>query len=294
MFRCCLPCRGGSKAPATSHPNTPVAAEPHHQLPSLVSVYEGNGTTVIVPVAATLPSAGTHHHQQLPGHTSVAPVATQAPIEAANEVRKTILNSSSVARAIGKESSVEEEDEEDEEEESIISVPPTVVQRICQSNQQSPLPHIAEEEEVNVVLLLGNDPKSNNNSSSDRDLVSKLLDHRSYVVPEEFSSPSPPRSKAGEGRASSGQRGKQQSKGRTRSVTSTTSSETITSGNGGGSKSDSVNNNSSSASTNNQQQQPSSGFLVPKMQAEQGSIGDLQKYHSRYLKNRRHTLANVR
>lgn len=31
-----------------------------------------------------------------------------------------------------------------------------------------------------------------------------------------------------------------------------------------------------------------------KMQAEQGSIGDLQKYHSRYLKNRRHTLANVR
>lgn len=31
-----------------------------------------------------------------------------------------------------------------------------------------------------------------------------------------------------------------------------------------------------------------------KMQAEQGSIGDLQKYHNRYLKNRRHTLANVR
>lgn len=31
-----------------------------------------------------------------------------------------------------------------------------------------------------------------------------------------------------------------------------------------------------------------------KMQAEQGSIGELQKYHSRYLKNRRHTLANVR
>lgn len=32
----------------------------------------------------------------------------------------------------------------------------------------------------------------------------------------------------------------------------------------------------------------------PKMQAEQGSIGELQKYHGRYLKNRRHTLANVR
>ncbi|CAG9785151.1 unnamed protein product [Diatraea saccharalis] len=31
-----------------------------------------------------------------------------------------------------------------------------------------------------------------------------------------------------------------------------------------------------------------------KMQAEQGSIGELQKYHGRYLKSRRHTLANVR
>lgn len=31
-----------------------------------------------------------------------------------------------------------------------------------------------------------------------------------------------------------------------------------------------------------------------KMQAEQGSIGDLHKYHNRYLRNRRHTLANVR
>lgn len=37
-----------------------------------------------------------------------------------------------------------------------------------------------------------------------------------------------------------------------------------------------------------------SGSPVPKMQAEQGSIGDLQKYHNRYLRNRRHTLANVR
>ncbi|XP_044754458.1 uncharacterized protein LOC123313579 [Coccinella septempunctata] len=34
--------------------------------------------------------------------------------------------------------------------------------------------------------------------------------------------------------------------------------------------------------------------IAGKMQAEQGSIGDLQKYHNRYLRNRRHTLANVR
>lgn len=38
---------------------------------------------------------------------------------------------------------------------------------------------------------------------------------------------------------------------------------------------------------------PSSNALN-RMQAEQGSIGDLQKYHNRYLRNRRHTLANVR
>ncbi|OWR40801.1 hypothetical protein KGM_207603 [Danaus plexippus plexippus] len=36
------------------------------------------------------------------------------------------------------------------------------------------------------------------------------------------------------------------------------------------------------------------GTTHSKMQAEQGSIGELQKYHGRYLKSRRHTLANVR
>ncbi|XP_065366503.1 3',5'-cyclic-AMP phosphodiesterase isoform X4 [Calliphora vicina] len=52
----------------------------------------------------------------------------------------------------------------------------------------------------------------------------------------------------------------------------------------------------SSSATALASQQSSSSQLLPasKMQAEQGSIGDLQKYHSRYLKNRRHTLANVR
>lgn len=40
-------------------------------------------------------------------------------------------------------------------------------------------------------------------------------------------------------------------------------------------------------------EQPSAP-TIPKMQAEQGSIGELQKYHNRYLRNRRHTLANVR
>lgn len=37
---------------------------------------------------------------------------------------------------------------------------------------------------------------------------------------------------------------------------------------------------------------PSTGGV--RMQAEQGTIADLQKHHNRYLRNRRHTLANVR
>ncbi|GBP84471.1 hypothetical protein EVAR_67477_1 [Eumeta japonica] len=42
------------------------------------------------------------------------------------------------------------------------------------------------------------------------------------------------------------------------------------------------------------EESPSPAPQHGRMQAEQGSIGELQKYHGRYLKSRRHTLANVR
>lgn len=80
-------------------------------------------------------------------------------------------------------------------------------------------------------------------------------------------SPSPTFSSAFIKSSSSSDRKKKKKKVRTRSVTSTTSSDTCGSVSVSGSH---------------------------KMQAEQGSIGDLQKYHNRYLRNRRHTLANVR
>lgn len=64
--------------------------------------------------------------------------------------------------------------------------------------------------------------------------------------------------------------------GRTKSIPSTTSETCPTS------------------SGSHQSTLSSASFLLPRMQAEQGSIGELQKYHGRYLKNRRHTLANVR
>lgn len=72
---------------------------------------------------------------------------------------------------------------------------------------------------------------------------------------------------------------RQQAKGRTKSIPSTTSESFAT---------------SSSTTSGHKSNLSSASFLLPKMQAEQGSIGELQKYHSRYLKNRRHTLANVR
>lgn len=78
-------------------------------------------------------------------------------------------------------------------------------------------------------------------------------------------SPSPTFSSVFAKSSSSSDHKKKKKKVRTRSVTSTTSSDTCGSASGS-----------------------------HKMQAEQGSIGDLQKYHNRYLRNRRHTLANVR
>lgn len=58
-----------------------------------------------------------------------------------------------------------------------------------------------------------------------------------------------------------------------------------------------ANNNNNNTASDLESSSSSTTNVSPsasKMQAEQGSIGDLQKYHSRYLKNRRHTLANVR
>ncbi|VVC40053.1 Hypothetical protein CINCED_3A000070 [Cinara cedri] len=70
---------------------------------------------------------------------------------------------------------------------------------------------------------------------------------------------------------------------RTKSVTSTTSSDTC--GSGGATERGSF----AVLLTN----QAAAAAAIAKMQAEQGSIGDLQKYH-KFLRNRRHTLANVR
>lgn len=111
----------------------------------------------------------------------------------------------------------------------------------------------------------------NNQTANRHNIVSSADDAATPIV---SNSPSP-RSK----------QSRKQTKGRTKSITSTTSSSDTTTATPSGTVSNQI---SASAGSS------TSGLLLPKMQAEQGSIGDLQKYHSRYLKNRRHTLANVR
>lgn len=111
----------------------------------------------------------------------------------------------------------------------------------------------------------------NNQTANRHNIVSSADDATTPIV---SNSPSP-RSK----------QSRKQTKGRTKSITSTTSSSDTTTATPGGT----VWNQISASAVSS-----ASGLLLPKMQAEQGSIGDLQKYHSRYLKNRRHTLANVR
>ena len=154
--------------------------------------------------------------------------------------------------------------------------------------QTSPLPHIEEEEELDASHHASPDDcnslseqliasqksiriveqSSTSRNQTARHSIGTVSDDAPTVV---SNSPSP-RAK----------QSRKQTKGRNKSITSTTSSETATSGGPV-----TIPNSASVINT-------VTGLLLPKMQAEQGSIGDLQKYHSRYLKNRRHTLANVR
>lgn len=130
----------------------------------------------------------------------------------------------------------------------------------ARTRQPSPLQDIAEED---VELDFGEEEEScaDEEPSQLQPLGGRLSYKKQQQQRRNVQSPSPTLSLKTSA-AGGGRKGQQQ---RTRSVTSTTSSE-CSSG-------------------------PSVGA---KMQAEQGSIGDLQKYHNRYLRNRRHTLANVR
>ncbi|XP_055841920.1 cAMP-specific 3',5'-cyclic phosphodiesterase isoform X2 [Episyrphus balteatus] len=254
VFRCCIPCRGGSAAPATSPPNSPI---PSDELNNIV----------------------------IEGHHTVNKVSTPESLEPTSPVSKRSDTSdspddivASIASSISNQANSNS---------SASSTPPS---RVCQP-QTSPLPHIKEEEESEQnqhppLQLSRTTPASL--CASDR--------HSQRGGSEEYSSSPSPRIKL--------KIRKHIKSGWNRTVVAlaTNSSETLTSsgsaysgagsiggGCGSGSVASNVNHSSNLVSSN-----PQSSSILPKMQAEQGSIGDLQKYHSRYLKNRRHTLANVR
>lgn len=213
MFRCCLPCRGGSAAPATSPPSSPTPTS----------------------------------DEQYTNLTVDEPLTTQSNIRVSQTQSQTQIPS-----------------------------------QLQNNQQQSPLPHIEEEEEAennqrkseenlcakdNFLLICGGSAVASGSGNS----KSKLKER---FIGEEFSNSPSPRTKIN----------RKQSKGRTRSKQSTINSSEKTGTTSGGILTGVINNVTSIIPAG----------LLPKMQAEQGSIGDLQKYHTRYLKNRRHTLANVR
>lgn len=161
---------------------------------------------------------------------------------------------------------------------------------ICQPQTSSPLPHIKEEEESENTVR----------SPTEIDSVKLLTSSSSRnLSDEQYSSTPSPHSKHKNRKQHKTSWGSRILPSVGISTASTTSSETLGSlsgstviGSSGGSLTSNTNNTTSILSTS---VPLSTGLLIqPKMQAEQGSIGDLQKYHGRYLKNRRHTLANVR
>lgn len=187
--------------------------------------------------------------------------------------------------------------------------PVSVTSASIRYEQTSPLPHIEEEEELDAshhtspedctslseylissqnsirifeqhtAAAASTSPQItiNNNSRSNQTIHRQIIDDIGANTVANAATPlvsSSPRSK----------QSRKQTKNRKKSSTSVSSDSTTSGG---------FQISASSVSTTTGSHLPS-GLFLTKMQAEQGSIGDLQKYHSRYLKNRRHTLANVR
>lgn len=269
MFRCCLPCRGGSTAPATSPPSSPESSDENY-----TNLYHSDSV----------------RNEQPQGNNSV--LNSSSP---SSNATGTSPSSTSSSTSTGATSSTRTYHDT--------------------SQQQTGLPHIEEEEELDQNHHTASGDCNNlkehliNTKRSIRIVNQVQLQQHQQQQREKAAAQQARRSSSaglsavsavsGSSASSTGgapaatgdeinlsnspsPRSKHSRKAkRTKSVTPATASETPS-----GSVLES---NIVSAIAN-----PSSGYLFPKMQAEQGSIGELQKYHGRYLKNRRHTLANVR
>lgn len=264
MFRCCLPCRGGSTAPATSrHSSTESSDENYTNLYHSDSVRneqpQGNNSV--------LNSSSSSSSSNATGATSSNSSSTTASAPAARTYHDTTQQTSPLPH-------IEEEEELDQNQHTITGDCNNLKELLVNSKRSIRI--------VNQVQLQQHQQQQRDKAaaqqarrSSNAGIISSSTTGTSTsgggLSDESAVSPSPsPRSKHS------------RKAKRTKSVTPATTSEAQSSNSA-------LVSNIVSAIAN-----PSSGYLLPKMQAEQGSIGELQKYHSRYLKNRRHTLANVR
>lgn len=255
MFRCCLPCRGGpQQAPATSSPNSPESAE------NFSSLHVGSASSSGVGVSGSSSNNGsTSSDDRLVSVTSasIRYESQTSPLP-----------------------HIEEEEELDAGHHTLPGDCTSLSEQLIASQKSIRIveQHPSSPSQTSLKQTTNNNSRSNqtNNRDSIDDTTSNVASATTAIV----STSSSPRSK----------HSRKQTKGRNKSIISTTSNDT-TATSGGLVSCNQISASGSAATTGSH---PVSCLLLPKMQAEQGSIGDLQKYHSRYLKNRRHTLANVR
>ncbi|KAL5275785.1 hypothetical protein ACFFRR_001563 [Megaselia abdita] len=284
VFRCCLPCRGGSTAaPATSPSNSPIQSE--ELMNNIVSEGQQHTNTI-----SSTSSTGEPGEQE---EEPTSPLSNQLSEFLENSVEDflTTINKSSPPVANIDTTTRKTSTSTTSSSSSPSSTPATPPSRICQPQTSSPLPHIKEEEESENTAR----------SPTEIDSVKLLTSSSRNLSDEQYSSTPSPHSKHKNRKPhktswgsrflpSVGISAKNHTNTSTETLGSSLSGSTVIGSSGGSltSNTTSILSTSVPLSTN------TSLIIQPKMQAEQGSIGDLQKYHGRYLKNRRHTLANVR
>lgn len=248
MFRCCLPCRGGSTAPATSHPSSPES-ENYPNLYHSDSVHDDDDDDENRPTTDL-----TYTSNTLIYHSDTQPQSGTAGLPHIEEEEESHHTSP--------------EDDCNSLKEHLITTTHRSIRIVkLQQHQQ----HQQHQQQRQAAAQ-----QKRNSAGGDSDRGGSGSGANTTTGDDLTNSPSP-RSK----------HSRKQQKGRNKSITSTSSNSESTGGASG-------TGNATSSALSTHLHSVTGGLLLPKMQAEQGSIGELQKYHSRYLKNRRHTLANVR
>lgn len=300
LFRCCLPCRGGSsQAPAANHHNLEkqlesIASTPTSTIETPTGTYsklEANSLTsplIDTIVTTTLIGITTASFTATSTSSPILLPTSETPLLAENLIAYDLLTSTT------------QSSENLSPHSSVSSQPPVTQSSISSSSRLSQshssnrtLPLIDEDDEdgdtfnhnslrsISLIdkkvqndnlIQLNSNNNFTNNSNTSNDIITLTPSPKIKVSRIKFTQQP--------------QQQQQQPLLLSSSLSSSTSSDS-----------------ESSVATIHQQHNISSSsgggasdILSPnKMtEAESGSIAELQKYHNKYLKNRRHTLANVR